>query len=97
MYSGYSLKVELIEPTNWLDLGKEKEKSGWFPGFYLSNYMKAGAICFRQSGLVLDILSSGCLLDIQKEWSIRKLDRSLEDEERGHTGEESFWVTSVLA
>lgn len=44
------------------------------------------------SGFVWNILviSSGYLLDIQMERSIRKLDRSLVDEGKGHTGEESF-------
>lgn len=57
--------------------------------------MKAGAICCRL-GFVLDILSLRCLLDIQTERSSRKLDRSLEEEGRGHAGEEFFQVTSGL-
>lgn len=48
--------------------------------FSSEQYMKAGAICCRQLAFVLDILTSGCSLDIQMERSIRKLDRSLEDE-----------------
>ena len=48
-------KVELTEPTDQSDLGKKEEKSGMFSEFYLRNHMKAGAICCRRLGFVLDI------------------------------------------
>lgn len=58
--------------------------------------MKAGDICYKRLGFVLDMKGLMCLLGIQMETSIRKLDRSLEEEGRGHTGEEYFQGTSGL-
>ena len=94
--SGYIFKVELTETINWLDLGKEKRNQGWFPGFYLSNYTKAGVVCCSRLGFVLDVLSLKCLLDIQMERSVKMMDRSLEDEGNSHAVEEYFGVTRGL-